>query len=155
MLYLTLHRDVDKSKFPKRIASLNEQISILDQKIRHPETIAILEKIKLQSRGILADAYSLIAAHDKAMEKTGKFEIEKYQDTILKLHDRFSKIREYAVELAALEIKLENNEKTTIMANAMRLRHSMLISIICSAIFTLFLSFILYRMINTLNKEIA
>ena len=33
LLYLVLHRKADKNKFPKRIKLLNEQISILDEKL--------------------------------------------------------------------------------------------------------------------------
>lgn len=154
MLYLALHREADKPKFPKRIASLQEQISILDQRVRNPEARSIFDQISSSAIEILPLGNALIDAHDKAMEKTGEFDIEKYQEKILKLHDIFSATRKYGVELANFNVKLEDNIKLVATTNAKRLRHNLLIVVIGGVIFALVFGYILFKIVDNINKEV-
>jgi len=155
LLYLVLHRKADKNKFPKRIKLLNEQITILDQKLENPEARTILGKIKANTSEFLPVGNTLIAYHDKAMEAGGKFEIEQYQEAIFKLHENFSAVRKFGIELAALEIKLENELKLDVIENAAQLKLYMIIMITLTSSFALCLGYILIKMTNKLHKEIS
>lgn len=155
LLFLVLHRKADKDKFPQRISSLYEQISILDQKIKNPEARIIFEKIKANTDGVLSMGNALIAYCDKALEAEGHFEIEKHRAAVFKLHDNFSAIREFGVNLTEFEIKLESDLKLKVKENAGRLRLHLLFLITMTFGVTVFLGYILNRMMKTLNKEIA
>jgi hypothetical protein len=155
LLFLALHRKADKEKFPQRVASLYEQISILDQKIINPEARIILEKIKANTSEILSIGNALIAYHDKAFKDKGNFEIEKHREVVFKFHENFSAIREFGIKLTAFEIKLESDLKLKLKENAERLRFHLLFMIILTFSLTVFLGYILNRMIKTLNKEIV
>lgn len=155
LMYLILHRNVDKEKFPQRVVSLNEQISILDEKIHNPEARSILEKIKSQTTDILSVGNALIEFHDNALENKVMFEIEKHQESIFKLHENFAAIRQLGVNLTELEIKLEAEHKMKIFENAGRLRFYVLFLVILSLGLAIFLGYILNKMINSLNQEIS
>ncbi len=155
LLFLVLHRKADKDKFPLRIASLYEKISILDQKIKNPEARMIFAKIKSNTDGILSMGNALIAHCDNALKDSGNFEIEKHRTIVFKLHDKFSAIRRFGVNLTEFEIKLESDLKLKVKENARRLRLFLLGLITLTFALTVFLGYILNRMIKTLNKEVA
>lgn len=155
LLYLGLHRKADKEKFPKRIKSLKEQILILDQKTQNPEVIVVLEKIKLNTENLLSMGNALISYHDNDLKNKGRFNIEEHRDMVLKLHDNFSQIRQFGVDLTEFEIKLESGLKITPIVNAGRLRFYILSLIALAFSLTVFVSHILIKMIKELNKEIA
>jgi len=127
LMYLALHVKEDKEKFPKRMKSLHEQISILDQKIQTPETRTILEKIKANTGDILSIGNTLITSHDKAMEDQGKFEMEAHRSAIMKVHENLSAIRELGVNLAEFEIKSADDMKSKALKNATHLRFYLLL----------------------------
>lgn len=154
-LYLMLHREIDRNKFPKRMDSLNKQLLILDQKLLNPEARIILNNIKANSREILTVGNTLITHHDKSVKTSGKFDIEKYRETIFKLHENFSSIRKYGVELATLEIDLQHKLNIEISEDAARLQFYMLIMVIMTAVFAVFLGYMLIKIMNNLNIEIT
>lgn len=155
LLYLVLHRKADKDKFPKRMKSLDEQISILDQKLTSYIARTILDNIKTNAVEITATGNALISYHDKSIEASGAFEIGQHKETIFKLHDNFSAIRKYGVELAALEINLEHKLKLEVSEHAASLQFYLLIMILLTSVFALFLGYVLIKMISSLNKEIS
>lgn len=154
-MYLALHRNTDKEKVPLRIASLHENISILDLNIKLPKAKALLEKIKTNAEDILSASNTLIAHHDNAIKDNGKFEIEKHRDVIIEQHDAFSAVRKNGVSLVEFELQVEADLKSTILENAARLRLNLSFLITLLLVFTIYLSYILSRMINALNNEIA
>lgn len=155
MLYLALHRDADKKKFPKRVASLYEQISMLDQNIKDPDGRAIFDTIRKDADTVLPVGNALIAAHDKAVAETGRFEMEKHRETIFNLHEIFAKIRQSGVDLASFEIKMENDLRLEVIRNAEQLQLYLRILIIFTALFALYLAVVMIDMISKLNKEIT
>lgn len=154
-LYLALHRKTDGEKFPKRIKSLQKQISILEKNTKNIDARIILEKIKKNTAEILPNGNKLIAYHDKAMETIGKFEMEKHREEIFKLHNKFSAIRRIGVSLVALEVQLENDLKAEILINANRLQSYMVFLIIMTSIFVLYFGYLLIKNVRSLNEEIA
>lgn len=155
LLYLTLHRASDKDKFPKRIKSMNERVSILDQKLEESIARKILDKIKFNSIKAEEIGTQLINEHDKAITKSGKFNIEQYRDDIWTMHEYFSSLRRSGVELATLEINLEHEVKLQASDNTKRLQFFMLIMIVTIMAITLFLGYILIKTLNSLDSEIS
>lgn len=155
LLFLVLHRKADKDKFPKRMNSLYEQVSILDQKLKDHKARIILDNIKTYAGEITATGNALISYHDKSIDDSGAFEIGQHKETIFKLHENFSAIRKYGVELATLEINLEHKLKLEVSEHAASLQFYMFIMIMLTSAFALFLGYVLIKMINSLNKEIS
>jgi len=147
MLYLAFKREVDKQKFAKRITELQEQISILGRRLKTPESRSILEKIKPKFSEVLPIANTLLEAHDKAMEKAGKFDPKEHENLMLKLHDVFSAIRKHGVELAKLGINSRSKAKAMAIADATRLQHNILIVVLSGVISALILGYALSRTI--------
>jgi hypothetical protein len=155
LLYLMLHNPVDKGKFPKRIASLEENIAVLDQVADNPQALAILNKIKKYSGKNLSIGNSLIAHHDQAMRDTGQFPFEAYKEIILQLHERFSEIRRCGVDLTSLLIKLEDNQRSQAQERANKLRFYLFLFVGLAACFALYMGYALSKIISSLRREIA
>jgi len=155
LLYLMFGRKADKDKFPKRMASLDEQVSILDEKIENPEARKILGGIKQHTGGILSAGNMLMACHDNDLKNAGRFEMEKHRETTLRIHEDLSAIRELGVELAAFEIGLEHNLKLNALKNAKRMQLYLLMLIALASGFTVFFGYVMGRMMRTLHTEIA
>lgn len=155
LMYLALNKKTDKNKFPKRVASLNEKITIIDQKIVNPQAKMIFEKIKAHTNGILSMGNALIADCEKTLKNENNYKIKKNQELILILHDKFSSIRALGVNLSKFEIKLESDLKLTLKKNAKRLDFHLLLLISLTFVITLFLGYILNKIIKALNEEVA
>lgn len=153
-LYLILHREADKNKFPNRVQSLNNQIAILEKKLKNRKAIAILNRIKSNTREILPLGNNLIKHHDKAMKTKGNFDIERYRKEVLDLHDNFSRVRKYGVELTKLEINLENELKLALFENFHHQKRYLRILIVLFSVFAICLGYLLIKMTNNLNTEI-
>lgn len=154
-LYLALHRKADGEKFPKRIESLHEQISILDRNVNNIHARKILEEIKKNAEETLHSGNKLIEYHNKAIDTIGKFEMEKHREVLFELHDKFSAIRRLGVSLVALEVQLENDLKAAIFDNSKRLQSYLIIVISGTSIFALFLGSLLIKILRSLNEEIT
>lgn len=152
-LYISLHRMQDKNKFPIRVKSLNDQILILESKLKNIEAIGMLNKIKSNTREIIPRGNNLIVLYDRAMKSRGKFNYELYKQEILKLHNYFSNIRKLGVELAKLEINLESELKLVLSENFQLQKKYLRIMIILFSGFALCLGYVLIRMTNNLNIE--
>lgn len=155
LMYLALHRKSDKEAFPQRIASLDDQIAILDQNIKNSEARTIFNKIKSNTDDLLSAGNTLIAYHDKAMEDGGEFEIEEHREAVINFYENTSAIRRVGVELAKYEIRMENDLKQKVLGKITRLRFFLFALIALASGFTVYLGIILTRMIKSLNKEIA
>ena len=155
MLYLTLHRQEDKDKYPQRVKSVFEKISILDQNLAIAEISHELEKIKANSRHILAMGNALIRHHDTDLKQTGEFSMVPHRETVFSLHEKFSSIRRLGVELAAHLIQLEDDLKKDIFKKAMRLKLFLVLFSAVAAGFAAITGWALVRMITRLKEEIA
>ncbi len=153
MLYLALHREVDKQKFSKNVESLYEQISILDHRVKRSEARSTLDKIKSNAAEVLPLGNELIAFHDRAMENTDGFDIRKHQATVIKLYDAVSATDELALELQKFITKLEESPKLAAMAAANRIQYNILIVVMGGVALTLCLGYFLSNMVNNLKNS--
>lgn len=154
LMYLTLHREIDKKKFPLRIASLQEQVAILEQILSHPGAIAIFEKIKTYPDELLSIGNELIASHDKSMAETGICNVMAQKETLFDLHKKFSATRQLGVDLTEFEIQLEEKLKEETMQYVGRQRYYLFVLIILASCVTAALSYVLYNLLIALNKEV-
>lgn len=152
-LYLMLHREADKKKYPARIASLNEQIAILDEHIANAKARELLDKIMEKSRDLPALGQELIDFHDRAMQETGKCDLSQQCDLISELHDRFSTIRSLGVEINAQELTLESELKASLFIRAKHTQSILILLTSLAFITMLWLGAALSRLIRRLNEE--
>jgi len=92
-LFLTFHNETDRQKFSVRITSLNEQISILDNKINDTEARKVLDDIKSGTEELQSIGESLFKAYDYETRTMGKFEYENHEELIRRFDDVAAEIR--------------------------------------------------------------
>ncbi len=134
MLYLTLHNESDKQKFFMRLASLREQNSIMDEKVKDPEARKILDDINSKTDELQSTGESLLQAYDNEIKTKGRFEPENHQDLIRNLDDTAAEIRQDGLNLAKIEVDLRTEQDKTAQKKAANLYNIILI-ISASAIF--------------------
>lgn len=109
MLYITLHNETDREKALTGIASLREQIAILDANVNNPNARKVLKNI-LSTTGVFEHHLeSLFTAYDAEMKTTGRFKLENHDELIRELNDAESSIRNSCIELTKIELELEND----------------------------------------------
>jgi PAS domain S-box-containing protein len=154
MLYVTLHDEVDREKFFNRHASLLEQIAILDERVKVPEAIMILDNIKSNTDELVAAGNSLLEAYDEEMARTGVFETEKHKELILALHNTAAAIQNDGIELAKYNIHLESELKNTAVQNAASIQRNIIIVMVCLIVFALGLAYLISISITKPIKEL-
>jgi PAS domain S-box-containing protein len=148
MLYLTIHDETDKDKFFARFKSLRQHISILDARVKTPETRKILDRIKDNSDKILPVANALIYRHDHDMESWGNFQTEKRSELLRMFNRTVSTVRDDGLELAQFNIKLESQKKEGAINQARNLQQIIFGIIIASIFISLLLVYILSKTIS-------
>ncbi|MEW5747016.1 MAG: PAS domain S-box protein [Nitrospirota bacterium] len=111
MLFLLLHQEKDRAKFFSRYVSLQEQIAVLDKKVRIPEARSIVERMKIEAEELLPAGERLIEAHERDLKRTGRFEPEQHKAMIGALSRIASRLREHGIKLAALETDFLNKQE--------------------------------------------
>jgi len=151
MLYLTIHDESDRDKFFKRYASLREYISILEIRVKDPETRKLLNRIKANSDKILPIGNALIYRHDHDMKSWGNFQTEQRSELLRMFSKTVSTVREDGLELAKINIRLESQKKEGAINQAKNLQHIILGIIIASVFISLLL---VYFLSKTISKPI-
>ncbi len=154
MLYMVFNRNLDKEKLPKRIQSLKEQITILDEKVKHPEARALVDEIKARTHRIQALLDRFLETRDQDLKASGQFQIKNHSEAIFTLHENFSTVRKLGVQLAKFEIKLENETKTAVLKRASILKFYIVFILGIMSVFTLYMVHTIYQIIKRLNREI-
>lgn len=152
LLYLSLHRNADRTKFPTRVASLQEKIALLDQTISNSHARTLLDEIKVNSQDVLILGETLIAVHDQAMATAGTFDPATYDRDIDDLHDRFSSIRRLGLTLVAFEVSRQNDVKLAVLEEAEKLKLYLLILIAVLSGVTGCLGYLMARSIRRLQQ---
>lgn len=148
MLYLTIHDETDRDKFFRRYASLREHLSILETRVKDPETRKLLDRIKENSDKILPLGNALIYRHDHDIKTLGKFQTEKRRELLKMFSKTVSTIREDGLKLAKFNIRLESQKKEVAINQARNLQRIILGIIIASVFISLLLVYILSKTIS-------
>lgn len=107
MLFLTLHNETDRLKVFRRIASLREQIAILEARVKNPDAKKVVNNTKSNTDELQSIAESLFKLHDIEYEKTGAFDMKSHEELIRKLDDISSNIRQNGLDLGQIEVNLQ------------------------------------------------
>lgn len=107
MLFLTLHNTSDRDKAYQRIASLQEQINILDSEIMHPEAKDILDKTTSRTEELRLTIGLLFKAYDNDIQTSGTFDPRNHEELIRKLDNISSIIRQNGLDLAKIEMYIQ------------------------------------------------
>jgi len=154
MLYLAFHQPLDKKKITVRIESLKEEIAVIDRLVKDDRARELTEQIKEQTQNIPSVIAPLLLSHDREFKAEGRFTIIAHRTDVLAAHDIFSNIRKLGVDLAELELELENEVKKKVVRAADKLRILLYIVTIAILIFIVFLGIILMQANLDLNREI-
>ncbi len=115
MLYITLCNKSDKQKFSQRISSLRNQIAIIETNVTDPKAKNITAEMKDKTDELQSLGESLFKLHDNEMNSTGMFEAKNHEKSIRRLDDVAAGIRQDGLDLAKLELDLQqsvnNNDK--------------------------------------------
>jgi CHASE3 domain sensor protein len=145
MLYLTLGDEVDKEKFPKRHASLQDQIEILDLAIKTQQQQQQLERLKLASDDLLKFGNQLIEVYEANPEV---FNFKDNEELIRDFHDVASAARKAGVEITEIQIELEGSDVKEARKDAVSIQRNILIALIVSILFSISLGIYISRKIG-------
>ena len=107
MLFLTLHNESDRKKALQRIASLHEQIAILEARIKDPDAKNVLNNTKSKTDELQLLIESFFNIHDDEFGKTGTIDLNNHEESIRKLDDISSNIRQNGLDLGKIEVNLQ------------------------------------------------
>ncbi len=127
ILYLTLNNESDRQKFFMRLASLREQSSIMDEKVKNPEARKILNDINSKTDELQSTGESLLKAYDTEIKTTGRFRLENHQGLIRNLDNTAAEIRDDGLRLAKIEVDLRTEQDQAAQKNAANLYNIILI----------------------------
>lgn len=142
LLFLTLHNESDRQKFYMRIASLREQNSIINARVRNPQARKILDDIKYQTDELQSIGESLFQAYDYETYTTGNFEAKNHEELIQKLDNAAAEIRNDGLELAKIEVAMKTEQEQIAKRNASYLYNMSLIIILLAVFMALVLGYI-------------
>ncbi|MCX9084817.1 MAG: MCP four helix bundle domain-containing protein [Candidatus Methanoperedens sp.] len=84
-LYITLHNKSDRKKAFERITSLRKELRSLEQNIKDPDAIALLNVSKSNTDKMESIIEELFKLHDNEMENNGTFDYKNHETLILKI----------------------------------------------------------------------
>jgi len=134
MLFLTLHNKTDRRKALQRIASLREQITIMEAGVKDPDAIKIINNTKSRTDELQSVIESLFKIYDDEFAKTGIFDLKDHEELVRRLDDAASDIRQNGLELGKIEVNLQTESNLRAKEEAYSLYKLMFI-ISCFAVF--------------------
>src|SRR5659263_86092 len=154
MLFLTLHNESDRMKAHQRIASLQEQIDILDLRIINPQALVILNRTKSEKEELNSTVGSLFKLYDNEIQTNGTFDPKNHKELIRKLDDISSNIRQNGLELAKIEVNLQIDQNSKSKQEALSL-HNLIFIISGLAVLTgLIIGMIIEKSISKPLKDL-
>ena len=127
VLYLMLHNGLEKFKFFRLQGSLQERIQTLNERIKHPEALLLLEKIRVFEKDLYKFGKQLVEAHDRDMALDGGFSLKNYRDLLSNFDRSVAGVRRIAVQLAEFEVGLESQLRVKTLKDAEDLQRNILI----------------------------
>jgi len=135
--YTVLHEKTDLGYFFMRFASLREQLSILDNRLRSPDEKAMLRRLRGRVNQLMPVARTLIEVHDNEMEASGTFNPEKHKKLLRTFNSIAASVRTEGGELAHLNVMLESQAKAAATNKAAYIRRIVITAIIASILIAL------------------
>jgi PAS domain S-box-containing protein len=127
MLFLDLGNPLDRERYFKNYARMQEEVAVLSEVLKNPESIRNLDAIKATEGTFYHLGTLLLAAREDAVAKNVPFR-EMVQAALLKdFNEASSRIRKASIRISDLEAGLENNLKEEALARAGFLRLNILL----------------------------
>ncbi|MCX9010561.1 MAG: HAMP domain-containing protein [Candidatus Methanoperedens sp.] len=153
MLFLTLHNETDRQKAFMRITSLREQTAFIEARIKNAEAKKKLEEIKSKTDELQSTVELLFKAYDNEVRTTGRFEPGNHEELIRKLDNLGAGIRTKGLELAKIELNLQDEQQIAAKKDAGSLYNIIFIISAVAIISALALGYIIARNIaGPVNK---
>jgi PAS domain S-box-containing protein len=158
MLFLDLGNHLDRERFFKNYARMQEEIALLSEVLKNPESIQNLDAIKATEGTFYHLGTLLLAAQEEAAAKKVPFR-EMGQARLLKdFNEASSQIRQASIRISDIEAGLENNLKDEALARAGFLRLNILLvmsgAIIAAILIGYFISKAITDPINKLKAGV-
>ncbi|MDJ0744435.1 MAG: methyl-accepting chemotaxis protein [Xenococcaceae cyanobacterium MO_167.B27] len=130
MLFFVLEKSQDRDKFFQRLASIQEQIVILNQTLNDPKSKEILESTKAKTENFKQVGEKLLAEYERDIAENSKFEMNQHSSLILEFDDLANSIREDGENISILLTDLQSANKRSIIHEVSILQRNILLSLI-------------------------
>jgi len=127
MLYLMLHNGLEKFKFFRLQGSLQDRIQVLNERIKHPEALLLLEQIRVFEKELYKFGKQLVESHDRDIAQDQGFSLANYRDLLSNFNRSAAGVRRLGVQLAEFEVGLESQLRADTLKNAENLQRNILI----------------------------
>jgi signal transduction histidine kinase len=151
LLYLTLGNSIDEEKFFARHASLEEQVTILENEIESLEGLEQVNSLKSFSADILEYGSQLLEIYN---ENPAAFDFEDHDELIINFHDSSSGARRTGVAIVDLETSGLNQDIEQAQIMALSLQRVMMIFTLLLIIASIALGVSIVRSISKPIKKI-
>lgn len=155
LLFLALGDEEDRAKFYQRMASLEQEIVILEERVVSPDGAQLISQLKSQARQLFAAGKSLIETYDSAMQTKDRFILSDYKELLQDLRNATRDVDATAMSLAQLQLELETRPKTIAMAYAANLQRNILLVALTAILLALGLGFWISRGISLPVAELT
>ncbi len=155
LLYLTLHRQMDRDKFAARCGALDEQLSQLQKLPLDRAGRERLEAIMRQRPELDAAGQELLAAHDRDLQAGGTFLPARHVPAVVRLNDAVSAIRQQGVDLAKHAAAVEEIQRQQTLTTLAWSRQTIVVFTLGIGIAAVLLSMLLARSIAAPLRAIA
>jgi PAS domain S-box-containing protein len=135
--YTVLHEKRDLGYFFMRFASLREQLSILDTRLRDADEKSMLTRIRGRVNQLMPVARTLIEVHDNEMAASETFNPDNHAKLFRTLNSIVSSIRKEGIELAQINVMHESQAKAAATKKAAYIRRIVITAIIASILIAL------------------
>ncbi|MCB2228263.1 MAG: response regulator [Desulfarculaceae bacterium] len=154
LMYLALNREIDRIKVPRRMASLRQQLAIIDKRSHNPKARELLAGMTRAADRADALSQEILRLHDQSMAAKRLYHETDDALVLGKYHEQTSLVRKLAVQLASLEIDLQNATMHRAIGMAESLREAMGALIAFAGLFALGSGTVFFLFIVRLNREI-
>ena len=148
LLYLTLGDEVDRAKFSQRIASLNQQIGVLEARVVSPDGQQLISTLKAQAKELSLAGKALIEVYDNAVKRKSRFIFPDHTELLEGLRHATRQIDSAGMDLAQLNLELEIRPKDIAMSHAANLQRNVILVALAAVIVALGLGYWISRRIS-------
>jgi len=141
LLYLTLGDETDRTKFYQRIASLNRQIGVLEDRVVLPDGTQLVAALKNHEKELSLSGNALIEAHDYALKTNSHFILPDQAELLQALQTATRGVDSVGMDLVRLNLELETRRKAIAMTHAANLQRNVLLVALTAVVVALGLGY--------------
>jgi PAS domain S-box-containing protein len=145
LLYLILGDERDRDKFYQRIASMDQQIGVLQGRVVLPEGAQLVRELKQHAKDLSLAGKALIEAYDHNLRTKSRFILQNQRELIRDLRAATRQIDAIGMNLAKLNLELETKPKAIAMTRATNLQRNVLLVALAAVLGALALGYWISR----------